>query len=42
MANGEEKGNDFYEVLGLKKECSASELRIAYKTLALVRIGNLS
>ncbi|XP_062156796.1 uncharacterized protein LOC133864469 isoform X2 [Alnus glutinosa] len=35
MANAEEKGNDFYEVLGLKKECSASELRNAYKTLAL-------
>ena len=30
MANEEEKSNDFYEVLGLKKEC---ELRYAYKSL---------
>ncbi|XP_024183358.1 dnaJ homolog subfamily B member 6 isoform X1 [Rosa chinensis] len=35
MANREEKGNDFYAVLGLKKECSDSELRNAYKKLAL-------
>lgn len=37
MAGGEEKGRDFYGVLGLKKECTASELRDAYKKLALVR-----
>ena len=42
MANGEEKSNDdLYAVLGLEKECTASELRNAYKKLALVRIGNL-
>ncbi|KAF3451984.1 hypothetical protein FNV43_RR08080 [Rhamnella rubrinervis] len=35
MANGEEKSNDFYAVLGLKKECSESDLRNAYKKLAL-------
>ncbi|OVA12358.1 DnaJ domain [Macleaya cordata] len=35
MAAGEEKNEDFYSVLGLKKECTASELRIAYKKLAL-------
>lgn len=40
MAAGEEKSNDFYAVLGLKKECTASELRNAYKRLALVRIVN--
>lgn len=40
MANGEEKGNDFYAVLGLKKECTNSELRNAYKKLALVRLYN--
>ena len=38
MANGEEKSDDFYAVLGLKKECTESELRIAYKKLALVRV----
>nr|XP_011467461.1 PREDICTED: dnaJ homolog subfamily B member 6 isoform X1 [Fragaria vesca subsp. vesca] len=32
----EEKGNDFYAVMGLKKECSDSELRNAYKKLALI------
>uniref|UniRef100_A0A6N2MX34 J domain-containing protein n=1 Tax=Salix viminalis TaxID=40686 RepID=A0A6N2MX34_SALVM len=34
---GGEKGknNDFYQVLGLNKECSATELRSAYKKLAL-------
>ncbi|KAG6788821.1 hypothetical protein POTOM_004898 [Populus tomentosa] len=34
---GEEKGksNDFYEVLGLNKDCTATELRNAYKKLAL-------
>jgi hypothetical protein len=42
MANGEEKSNnDLYAVLGLEKECTASELRNAYKKLALVRIENL-
>ncbi|KAJ4953606.1 hypothetical protein NE237_030438 [Protea cynaroides] len=35
MAAGEEKSPDFYAVLGLKKECTASELRNAYKKLAL-------
>ncbi|KAI4329049.1 hypothetical protein L6164_021355 [Bauhinia variegata] len=35
MASGEEKGNDFYAVLGLNKECSDSELRNAYKKLAM-------
>ncbi|XP_057460200.1 uncharacterized protein LOC130750637 isoform X2 [Actinidia eriantha] len=35
MSAGEGKGDDFYAVLGLKKECSASELRNAYKKLAL-------
>ena len=38
MANGEEKGRDFYAVLGLDKECTDSELRNAYKKLAMVRI----
>ncbi|XP_057472626.1 uncharacterized protein LOC130761155 [Actinidia eriantha] len=35
MAAEEEKRSDFYGVLGLKKECSAAELRNAYKKLAL-------
>ncbi|XP_010261731.1 PREDICTED: uncharacterized protein LOC104600478 isoform X1 [Nelumbo nucifera] len=35
MASGEEKSNDFYAVLGLKKECTATELKNAYKKLAL-------
>jgi len=35
MENGDEKSNDFYAVLGLKKECTASELRNAYKKLVL-------
>ncbi|CAL0315459.1 unnamed protein product [Lupinus luteus] len=35
MANEGDKGNDFYGVLGLNKECTESELRIAYKKLAL-------
>ncbi|XP_041001251.1 dnaJ homolog subfamily B member 6-like [Juglans microcarpa x Juglans regia] len=35
MENQEDKSNDFYAVLGLKKECNASELRNAYKKLAL-------
>lgn len=38
MAANEEKRSDYYEVLGLKKECSAAELRNAYKKLAMVRI----
>lgn len=36
MAAGEEKIGDFYTVLGLRKECSEAELRIAYKKLAMV------
>ncbi|KAL6956174.1 hypothetical protein U1Q18_042661 [Sarracenia purpurea var. burkii] len=35
MAAGEEKSSDFYAVLGLKKECTAVELRNAYKRLAM-------
>lgn len=35
MANEGNKSNDFYAVLGLNKECSDSELRNAYKKLAL-------
>ncbi|KAK4361748.1 hypothetical protein RND71_016989 [Anisodus tanguticus] len=35
MAGEEEKNNDFYGVLGLKKECTETELRNAYKKLAL-------
>ncbi|XP_016450255.1 uncharacterized protein LOC107775089 isoform X3 [Nicotiana tabacum] len=35
MAGEEEKSNDFYAVLGLKKECTATELKNAYKKLAL-------
>ncbi|KAK8641898.1 hypothetical protein V6N13_011266 [Hibiscus sabdariffa] len=35
MANGEEKNSDFYAVLGLNKECTPTELRTAYKKLAL-------
>ncbi|KAI3455660.1 hypothetical protein Pfo_012323 [Paulownia fortunei] len=35
MAAEEDKSNDFYAVLGLKKECTAAELRHAYKKLAL-------
>jgi len=35
MATGEERSNDFYAVLGLGKECSAAELRNAYKKLAM-------
>ncbi|CAN6893489.1 unnamed protein product [Brassica oleracea var. botrytis] len=34
--NNSEKGNDnFYSLLGLKKECTTTELRTAYKKLAL-------
>ncbi|XP_011079422.1 uncharacterized protein LOC105162932 isoform X2 [Sesamum indicum] len=35
MAAEEEKSNDFYAVLGLKKECTTAELRNAYKKLAM-------
>ncbi|KAK4267159.1 hypothetical protein QN277_023980 [Acacia crassicarpa] len=35
MANGEDKGNDFYAIMGLDKECTESELRNAYKKLAM-------
>lgn len=36
-SNNSEKINDnLYAVLGLKKECSTTELRTAYKKLALV------
>ena len=42
MANGGgEKSGDFYAVLGLNKECSDSELRNAYKMLAMVSYGVL-
>ncbi|PIN21256.1 hypothetical protein CDL12_06046 [Handroanthus impetiginosus] len=34
-AHGEENSNDFYGVLGLKKECTTAELRNAYKKLAM-------
>ncbi|KAI3463202.1 hypothetical protein Pfo_019865 [Paulownia fortunei] len=35
MAAEEEKSDDFYAVLGLKKECTTEELRNAYKKLAM-------
>uniref|UniRef100_A0A7N0UAL7 J domain-containing protein n=1 Tax=Kalanchoe fedtschenkoi TaxID=63787 RepID=A0A7N0UAL7_KALFE len=35
MAAGDAKDADFYGVLGLEKECTAQELRKAYKRLAL-------
>ncbi|XP_057981909.1 uncharacterized protein LOC131167111 isoform X2 [Malania oleifera] len=35
MAAEEDKSSDLYAVLGLKKECTATELRNAYKKLAL-------
>ncbi|KAJ8472189.1 hypothetical protein OPV22_026532 [Ensete ventricosum] len=35
MAATVEKIGDFYAVLGLRKECSEAELRIAYKKLAM-------
>ncbi|XP_040935606.1 dnaJ homolog subfamily B member 6 isoform X1 [Gossypium hirsutum] len=35
MASGGKKNNDFYAVLGLNKECTPTELRTAYKKLAL-------
>ena len=36
-SNNIEKGNDnLYSLLGLKKECTPTELRTAYKKLALV------
>lgn len=39
MAAEEDKSGDFYSVLGLRKECSETELRNAYKKLAMVRLG---
>lgn len=41
MAAKADESNDFYAVLGLKKECTATELRHAYKKLALVRLNFL-
>eukprot|EP00262_Sarcandra_glabra_P020053 TRINITY_DN7875_c0_g1_i1.p1 TRINITY_DN7875_c0_g1~~TRINITY_DN7875_c0_g1_i1.p1 ORF type:complete len:191 (+),score=21.58 TRINITY_DN7875_c0_g1_i1:295-867(+) len=35
MATGEKQTGDFYDVLGVKRECSASDLKHAYKKLAL-------
>ncbi|KAK7294495.1 hypothetical protein RJT34_17384 [Clitoria ternatea] len=35
MANKGDKSSDFYAILGLNKECTESELRNAYKKLAL-------
>ncbi|XP_022844421.1 dnaJ homolog subfamily B member 3 isoform X1 [Olea europaea var. sylvestris] len=35
MAAEDDKNSHFYAILGLKKECTAAELRIAYKKLAL-------
>ncbi|KAG6474553.1 hypothetical protein ZIOFF_068491 [Zingiber officinale] len=35
MAGKEDKTGDFYEVLGLRKECSEAELKGAYKKLAM-------
>ncbi|KAK6124695.1 hypothetical protein DH2020_041550 [Rehmannia glutinosa] len=35
MAGEGDKSNDFYAVLGLKKECTSTDLRNAYKKLAL-------
>ncbi|RWW18959.1 hypothetical protein GW17_00017020 [Ensete ventricosum] len=35
MAAEEDKSDDFYAVLGLRKECSETELRTAYKKLAM-------
>ncbi|KAM3379989.1 dnaJ subfamily B member 6 isoform X1 [Capsicum galapagoense] len=35
MAGEEDKSSDFYAVLGLKKECTKTELRNAYKKLAM-------
>lgn len=34
-ASGDEGSSDFYAVLGLQKECTESELRTAYKKLAM-------
>lgn len=36
-AEGGEGGGDLYAVLGLKKECSDAELKVAYRKLAKVR-----
>ncbi|XP_074585604.1 uncharacterized protein LOC141841339 isoform X2 [Curcuma longa] len=35
MAGKEDKTGDFYEVLGLRKECTEAELKGAYKKLAM-------
>ncbi|XWS20021.1 hypothetical protein CRYUN_Cryun31cG0065800 [Craigia yunnanensis] len=35
MANRGEKNNDFYAILGLNKECTPTELKTAYKKLAM-------
>lgn len=37
MAGENKTRNDYYEALGVKKECSLLELKNAYKKLALVR-----
>ncbi|KAI3513175.1 hypothetical protein L1887_20502 [Cichorium endivia] len=39
MAGNGAKISDFYEVLGLKKECTETELKNAYKKLALVEMA---
>jgi hypothetical protein len=36
-AEGGEGGGDLYAVLGLKKECSDADLKVAYRKLAKVR-----
>lgn len=38
MAAEDDKKDDLYAVLGLNKECTAAELRTAYKKLAMVSI----
>ena len=35
-----EGGGDLYAVLGLKKECSDADLKVAYRKLAKVRGSN--
>ena len=40
MANSGENNDDFYAVLGLNKECTPTELKNAYKKLAMVRVFN--
>jgi hypothetical protein len=39
-AEGGEGGGDLYAVLGLKKECSDADLKVAYRKLAKVRGSN--